>query len=273
MDITLTYRDEIPVAARHLPDWLLSHGIAAVTTDEAAKLIGVPKGQVRQRMAAVRARGRMVSPSRGLWVPVPPDRMEWGAPEPAAYLDALMAHLGTGYYVGWLSAAALHGASHQAPQVVQVAAGRHVADRAVGRSRLHFLTRGSVGLIPTARVASLSGMLTASTPGATMLDVAEDIGEAGGVDNAATVIAELAWENAGYLADVLTAAPAHSNAAVRRVGWFLDEVAGESGLEPLERLAAGTAANPSLLSPYDGRTSDVSARWMINVNRKVEPDL
>lgn len=273
MDILLTYKDEFPVRARHLPDWLVAHGIAAITTNEAARLMGIPREQVRQRMAAAKARGRMVSPSRGLWVPVPPERMAWGAPEPAAYLDALMAHLGTGYYVGWLSAAALHGASHQAPQVTQVATTKHVADRTVGRSRLHFLMRSALGLVPTTRVSSPSGMLTASTAGATMLDVAEDIDEAGGLDNAATVITELAWENEGYLADVLAAAPTHSDAAIRRVGWILDEVAGEEGLEPLEPFAVGTASHPSLLSPHDGRTSDVSPRWMLNVNRKVEADL
>ena len=184
-----------------------------------------------------------------------------------------MAHLRADYYVGWLSAAALHGASHHAPQVVQVATARHVADRTVGRSHLHFLTRGSVGLVPATRVSSPSGTLTVSTPGATMLDIAEDTGEAGGLDYAATVIAELAWENAGYLADVVIAAPFHSDAAVRRVGWILDEIAGEDGLDALERLTIGTATYPSFLSPYDGRISDVNVRWMINVNRKVEPDL
>ena len=84
MDVALAYKDEIPVGARHLADWLVSHGIAAITAEEAAELMGVPKGQVRQRMAAAKAHGRMVSPSRGLWVPVPPDRMACGAPEPAA---------------------------------------------------------------------------------------------------------------------------------------------------------------------------------------------
>ncbi len=172
-----------------------------------------------------------------------------------------------------VSAATLHGASHQAPQVVQVATGRHIANRTVGRSHLHFLTRRTVGLVPTTRVAMPSGMLTASTAGATTLDVAEDVDEAGGLDNAATVIAELAWENAGYLADVLASAPAHSDAAIRRVGWILDEIACEEGLEALEPLATGTAAHPSLLSPHDSRTSNINPRWILNVNRKVEPDL
>ena len=47
MAITLAYKEEIPVGAKRLPDWLISHGITAITTDEAAKLMAIPKGQVR----------------------------------------------------------------------------------------------------------------------------------------------------------------------------------------------------------------------------------
>lgn len=46
-----------------------------------------------------------------------------------------------------------------------------------------------------------------STVGVTMLDVAADLGISGGLDNAATAIAELAWENDGFMDDVLAAAP------------------------------------------------------------------
>jgi predicted transcriptional regulator of viral defense system len=40
--------------------------------------------------------------------------------------------------VALLSAAELHGAAHQAPQVFQVMVDRHVRDRGVGRARLRF---------------------------------------------------------------------------------------------------------------------------------------
>lgn len=273
MDLLKTYSGEIPVKATDLSDWLLARGIPAVTTAEAAWLMDAPETRVRQLLATPRAKGRFVSPSRGLWVPVPPDRLAWGAPEPAAYLDSLMAHLNAGYYVGWLSAAALHGASHQAPQVFQVAVSRRVEDRQVGRSRLRFLVRGAVGAVPTARVATSDGIATVSTPGATMLDVMEDLDEASGLDNAVTVVVELARENEDFMGDVLASAPLHSDSAVRRLGWTLDEVAGICGLDDLERAAAGTAASPSLLSPHSPRTSHVNRRWMLNVNREVDPDL
>lgn len=273
MDLLKTYSSEIPVKATELSDWLLARGIPAVTTAEAAQLMDVPGPRIRQLLATPRAKGRFVSPSRGLWVLVPPDRLAWGAPEPVAYLDALMAHLNAGYYVGWLSAAALHGASHQAPQVFQVAVSRRVEERQVGRSRLRFLVRGAVGSVPTSRIATSGGIATVSTPGATMLDVMEDLDEASGLDNAVTVAVELARENEGFMGDVLAAARLHSDSAVRRLGWALDEVAGIGGLDELERVAAGTATSPSLLSPHSPRTSHVNRRWMLNVNKEVDPDL
>ena len=273
MDILKAYCDEVPIKATELSDWLISHGVPAVTTAEAAELMGIPEDRVRQRLAVPRRKGRFAAPSRGLWVPVPPDRSAWGAPEPAAYLDALMRHLGAEYYVGWLSAAALHGASHQAPQVFQVATDRRVEDRQVGRTRLHFLNRSAAGSVPTTRVATPAGVVTASTPGATMLDVMEDLDEAGGLDNAVTVAVELARENDGFMCDVLSAAPLHSDTAVRRLGWALDRFGGLDGLEGLARAAAGTSANPSLLSPHAPRTSSVDGRWNLNVNKEVDPDL
>ena len=75
------------------------------------------------------------------------------------------------------------------------------------------------------------------------------------------------------MGDVLTAAALHSDSAVRRLGWVLDEVAGIGGLDDLERAAAGTAANPSLLYPYSPRTSRVNHKWMLNLNKEVDPDL
>ena len=36
---------------------------------------------------------------------------------------------------------------------------------------------------------------------------------------------------------------------------------------------ARVPSTPSLLSPYDKRTSDVNDAWMLNINRKVDPDI
>ncbi len=256
-----------------LSDWLLARGIASVTTEDAARLMRVGEDDVRQRLAPLRKKGRFVSPARGLWVPVPPDRSLWGAPEPPAYLDDMMVHLGAEYYVGWLSAAALFGASHQAPQTMQIAVSKHISDRQVGRSRLHFMIRSRVGSVPVKRVVTGGGVVTASTVGATMLDLVEDIDEASGLGNAATAVIELAEENPGYLDDVLKAASLHSDAAVRRLGWILDELAKAGDLEPLQKAAVGVAKAPSLLSPYAKKGGTVNERWLLDINEEVELDI
>ena len=136
-----------PLPARNLADWMLENGLVAATTAEIARLLAIPEGHVRQRMATLRSHGEVVSPARGLWVPIPHEYRSWGAPEALYYIDALMEYYKTDYCIGWLSAAELYGASHQAPQVFQVATSRPLRSKNVGRSKLQFVTRDYVSSI------------------------------------------------------------------------------------------------------------------------------
>lgn len=261
------------IKASDLSRWMLSRGVTSMNTDEIAALLGIPSRQVRVRLASLRTAGTIVSPARGLWVPVPPDREVWGAPEPGAYIDDMMGHLGCDYYVGWLSAASFYGAGHQAVQEFQVATSKSIPNREVGRSRLRFLKRSRIGAVPVAKMAVSSSRARVSTIGATMIDVAEDLDVSGGLDNAATVIAELAWENDGFISDILTAVPAHSDSAARRLGWILEHVAEVDGLEVLAQMPAVREGAPSYLSPTAPRGGRFDARWNLFLNKEVDPDL
>src|SRR3990167_1544425 len=55
------------------------------------------------------------------------------------FIDALMQHLHQKYYVGLLSAAALHGAAHQQPMVFQVITDKRTRMITTGRVRIQFL--------------------------------------------------------------------------------------------------------------------------------------
>ena len=65
-------RVEASVDPRHLADWLLSHGRHAVTTAEAAELLGIPGAHVAPTLARHLAHGLLFSPTKGLYVPIPP---------------------------------------------------------------------------------------------------------------------------------------------------------------------------------------------------------
>ena len=98
------------VAPGGLADWLMGRGRHFVTTGDAAELLGVAPGVVWSSLDRARQAGKMVSVTKGGWVPVPPEYRNAGAPPPVHYIDQMMNHLGHAYYVGFLSAACFYGA-------------------------------------------------------------------------------------------------------------------------------------------------------------------
>ncbi len=260
------------MTAPELPDWALSHGVTSFTTEEAAHLCGVPERQVPQRLASQRRRSSIFSPARGLWVPVPAEYRTWGAPDPMLYIDDMMAKLGAGYLVGWLTAAARHGASHQAPQTFQVATSKQLRDRDFGRSRLQFFSRSYAADAPcSARELSRAGARVA-TPGMTMLMLAADPGFCGGMGNVATAIVELAEENPGYVGEVAAMAGLFADSAPRRLGHILDAF-GEGAPDALREYCAGLVSAESYLSPTAAKEGALDRAWNIVINEEVDPDL
>jgi len=263
---------EAVVRGPQAADWALSHGLGAMTTSQVASLLGVPCDQVRRRLAAPVRRGEWVAPARGLWVPVRSEHRAAGGPPGVELVDDLAAHLGFGYYVGWLSAAARHGAAHHAPQVFQVATSTTVPDRDVGRVRMRFYRRSRVGLVPTTAVRTYGGDVSHSTPAVTALDVATDLTLAGGLDNVANVVIDLVAEAGLDPADVADAARWFPAASARRVGWLIETFVGPAGLDPLRAAARLDGVPPSLLHPAYPRRGPTDPRWALCLNTKADPD-
>ena len=255
-----------PLAA----DWALSHGISALTTAEIAELLGVPAAQVSQRLAEPVRRTEWVTPARGLWVPVPPQYRGWGGPPPLEVVADLARFCEVDYYVGWLSAAAVYGAGHQAAQVTQVAVSRAVRTRTVGRARLTFHVRARATAGPVRPHTVRTGPVRVATPELTVLDLTTDILAGGGLDNVATVVVELADDPGLDLSTLAALAETFPVAAVRRVGWILEQHTDVSGLDVLSRVGGRGYARPSRLSPHAPDVGPVDQRWQVRVNRTVE---
>ncbi|MBX3195848.1 MAG: hypothetical protein KF727_12220 [Microbacteriaceae bacterium] len=258
--------------APELADWALAHGRSALTGAEIAQLLDVPEDQVRRRLHAPSRRNEWVSPTRGLWIPVPPEYRTWGAPQGIEIVDAMMRHRGIGYYVGWLSAAALYGAGHQAPQVFQVAVDRQMRDRVVGRTRFVFAQR-DVTRIPIVEHPTRSGTARVSTVAATMLDIADDVERAAGIDNATTAIVELAGR-ADFDGSSLTALTRSFPAAAgRRIGFVLERFGwNDVDLDALRDAVRDAVASPSLLDPSSPDRGYLDANWMIRVNAEIDEE-
>ena len=272
MNTMISRQTEGSIKPSNLPDWLLSHGISTVTTEECAHLFGVPLNEVPQRLVRLRNSGHLQAVARGFWVVVPPEYREMGAPEPIIYIDQLMRYYSCDYCIGWLSSAAMQGARHQASQVYQVAVDRQIRRRQIGRSELQFFDRSYINKLTTRRITTSRGTAITASPAATMLMVSSDLLISGGLDNVATIITELAEENPGYEQDLVMNATLFPHAAVARLGWILENISDEQLPDDLAHYC-NESKSPTVLSPYDKRIGRIDERWNVIENRVIEADI
>ncbi|MEZ4479949.1 MAG: type IV toxin-antitoxin system AbiEi family antitoxin [Dehalococcoidia bacterium] len=262
------------VSASELADWLLARGRVAVTSADVAELLKIPIEQVRVRLNQQVRKNRFFSPARGLWIPISPEYRIWGAVPATHFIDQLMQFLERDYYVGWLSAAELHGAAHQRPQVFQVAVSAALAQRDFGRVRLRFVTRSRVNELPRVQVQTPTGHAWVSTPELTALDLVDLPRLSGGLNNATTVIMELAQERGLNPTKLHDAARAFPTATVRRLGYLLARLDTDIDLEPLRSVVASQPrVHDSPLDPRAPLRGDRDQTWNVIVNATVEPDL
>ena len=273
-DIVAIVRIETVVPGA-LADWLMARGQHFITTDEVARLVGVEPAVVSVSLQRARETHKMLSVTKGVWVPVPPEYRAAGAPPPLHYIDPLMRHLGHPYYVGLLSAARLHGASHQVPMVLQIVTPALLRDRRIGRSRLEFIRRSATAGRPTVERTVPTGRVTVATPEVTVLDLVETPASGGGLGNVATVFGDLLLAGA-IDCDALADAAAHYPTVVaQRTGHLVEHMADEvgvavrlDGLEPLITEAAFT-----VLDPQRPRHGQRDRRWRVITNTHIEHDL
>ena len=258
-----------------LADWLIARGRHFVTTDEVAELVGVEPAVVSVSLQRAREANKIVSVTKGGWVPVPPEYREAGAPPPLHYIDPLMRHLGHPYYVGFLSAARLHGASHQVPMVLQVVTSALLRERRIGSNRIEFIRRSSTAHRPTVERNVPTGRITVAAPAVTVLDLVEAPASGGGLDNVATVIGDLLEEGAIDPDALAEAAADYPSAVAQRTGHLVERMAGEVGasiqLDRLEQLLAD--ATYTVLDPQRPRDGEHDRRWRVIANTDVGHDL
>lgn len=265
------------IAANDLSDWLIAHGQHFVTNEAVAKILDVPKEQAATMIARQKARGRIFSPTRGAYVPIPPEYRNWGAVPASHFVDPLMRHLDHPYYVAFLTAAEIHDAAHQRPQAFQVITDVQMRDRAFERVRLEFVRELNVARRSVDVVNTPTGTMRVASPEVTVLDLVAVPRHGGGLSNVATVIGDLLVDRKLREPELLDAAWTYPNAVVQRAGWLLDkmgeEVDAPIATNGLARLSKERRRIPARLDPADKRSGPLDEKWNLLINAEVEPDL
>jgi len=251
-------------------DSLQSAGRYTFTRTEAALATSVSDKALAAALRRLHKAGRLARPRRGFHVVVPLEYRALGCPPAPWFIDDLMTYLGRRYYVGLLTAAAHHGASHQAAQVFQVVVDLPTRPVASGRVRINF-HEGFAPPSQTLRVNTPTGTMLVSTPERTALDLVRYPLSCGGFGHVAVLLRELS--ETLDPARLVEAAPDVERSVVQRTGWLLDLVGCRETADPLARWLAGQVAFPVALRSdlaSGGRPRD--ERWKVVVNDEIEMD-
>lgn len=260
----------MPSARDFLHD-LQSQGRYSFSTETAAESLGRTSTATRAALRRLKEKGRIADPYRGFHVIVPPEYRSLGCLPADQFVPDLMQHLGEPYYAALLTAAAYHGAAHQKPQTFYVMVRERRRPLSCGGVRVRFVSRHDMERTPIEERNTLRGTLRIACPAATAVEVVGYPEHAGGLDNVATVLAELAPAiDPRALEMEARRAP---RAWVQRLGYLLTLVDASDAAAELERLLAGRETYPVALDPSSPATgSERDPRWNVFVNRSVEPD-
>lgn len=255
-----------------LVDSCQASGRYTFTRERAQAALGVSEEALKKAVRRLVAKRRLAVPRRGFYAIVPVEYRDSGAPPPSWFIDDFMKFERQAYYVGLLSAAALHGAAHQQPQEFQVVTAGQLRPVVVGRARIRFLRKRDVERTPKMAMKTETGSMNVSTPEATALDLLRYLPASGHLGNVATVLADLAERlDPARLADVANSEGDVSSA--QRLGYLLEQVGGRHAAAALADWIAAQRPRFVPLRP-GGRLRDAprDGRWRVVVNETVEAD-
>ena len=250
-------------------DALAAHGRYWLTATELGKALDLSAPAARNALKRLAARKRIASPARGFYVVIPPEYRRLGCLPAEQFIPALMEREGRPYYVGLLSAAQYYGAAHHRPQEFQVCLESNRRPIACGAVRAAFIARKRLKDVPTRSFNTPRGAVNVSTPEATAVDLAGYPRHAGGLDQVATVVAELAEDiDAALLVKAAETAPLPW---AQRLGYLLELVGSGEKAESLRGFVGMHAHDYALLSPgIEEPAAQRHKGWKLVINTEVE---
>lgn len=256
-------------------DSLQAHGRYTFSRAEAQKALNISSNAFRFAVLRLIKKNRVARPIKNFYVIVPTEYQLVATPPAIWFIDQLMKFHNRPYYVGLLSAAALHGAAHQQPQVFQVITNKPLRMINLGRISIEFFVKKNITTTPTQTIKTPTGYVQVSTPEITAFDLIKYFKSVGYLSHVATVLVELQDKfNLKNIENILNTAKLELP-DIQRLGYLLEIVAANSELVYVfkkwvkAKMPRATPLRPdksSEGSPYD---SD----WRLYINEHIEADL
>ncbi len=253
-----------------------SQGRYTFSLEEMKLKFQIEKEALKKSLNRLSKKRKIVSVRKGFYVIVPPEYASQELMPPPLFIDALMQYIQKPYYVGLLSAAALHGAAHQQPQEFQVItttpALRNIN---VKQNRLKFFTKRGFSESGIESLKTDTGYIKISGPELTAIDLIQFERRIGGMNRVISVVDELAEECSVENMNQLMSGRQIQLAPIQRLGYLLDNHLNQPELANAiyKKLKLKKYYRISLTVSKSNRSIKADNRWKVAENVEIESDL
>lgn len=264
-----------PQQPSHIRDYianLAAAGRYSFASSDAREALGVSADATKLALNRLARQKMIASPARGFYVVVPPEYRALGCLPADQFIPALMQRRGQFYYAGLLSAAQYHGAAHHRPQEFQVMLAKARRPIRCGQVRVAFIVRKRLKDVPVQSFNTPRGTVLVSTPEATAVDLVGYHHHAGGLDQVATILSELAEQIDPQ--KLVIAAQTAPVPWAQRLGYLLEHAGAAERAAALKDYVKNAVRETVPLLP-GAKKEDArrDADWKLLINTEVEAEL
>lgn len=220
-------------------------------------------------------KNRIVSIYKGFYLIIPPEYSPRGILPPLNFIDDLMSFIGKLYYVGLLSAAAIHGAAHQQPQeFFVVTTTKQITTKRKG-IKINYFTKKNIPYNLLEKRKTEAGYVNVSSPELTAADLVYYQNRLGGLSRVSSIINELTDAikpgriSAGFIDSVTTP-------TIQRLGFIFDKVISKPELSQKLLKVIKNSGRRFFWQPLkaggDRKGFETDDVWKIIVNTVIEID-
>ncbi len=249
-------------------------GKVTFTADDAYEALpDADNGNIQVELSRLISRGRIQNVYRGFYVIMPPQYALKGIIPAPYYIDALMKHIGKPYYVALLSAASLHGATHQRAMATQVMTRTPRSTISERNKQISWCFRKNIPSELLLTTNTEMGIMYFSCAELTAVDLVQFASHIGGYQRAATVLSEMM--DVVDIKKIELVLPYTNHAVIQRLGYILENVLYEQDkADVLYSIVERDKRRWHLtrMSNEHPAVESQSNRWRINMNIDIEID-
>ncbi len=260
----------------YLEDYLnkiRSQGRYAFTWIELKDQFDISDKALNQTLYRLKIKKKIAQIRKGFYAIITPEYSRQGMLPVNLFIDDLMKSLNKRYYVGLISAAALHGAAHQQPMeffvITEKPALRGIKNK---KLKINFYIKKDWSEDDIIQKKTDAGYINVSSPEFTALDLFF-YNKSVGFNQTVTILKELTDEiKPAELSKTAKRYP--QVAAIQRLGYILDkELQNEKLSDVLSKTLQDKKTFPVSLSNDRDKNGEMDEKWKIIKNIQVESDI